>query len=86
MLSTPPVTAPRIVVARSAVDSPPARRVANPYGGLIAFAAAASPAPPRREANPYGALVDLRPDSPALSSASAALLASSTILPANDLP
>jgi hypothetical protein len=63
VLSTPPVSAPQIVVARSASDSPPARRVANPYGDLIAFAAAPSPPPPRDEANPYGALVDLQPDS-----------------------
>jgi hypothetical protein len=76
VLSTPPVTAPRIVVARSAADAPPARRVANPYGGLIAFAAAPSPAPQRREANPYGALVELRPDSSTPSPASAALLQS----------
>ena len=61
VLWTPPVAAPQVVVARSASDSPPTRRVANPYGGLIAFAAAPSPAPD--EANPYGALVDLRPDS-----------------------
>ncbi len=74
VLSAPPVTAPQIVVARSAADSPPLRRIANPYGGLIAFAAAPSPAPPLREANPYGALVDLRPDSPASSPAPAALL------------
>jgi hypothetical protein len=76
VLSTPPVSAPQIVVVRSASDSPPARRVANPYGDLIAFAAAPSPAPPRDEANPYGALVDLQPDSSASSSASAALLQS----------
>ena len=76
VLSAPPVAAPQIVVVRSVADSPPARRVANPYGDLIAFAAAASPAPPRDEANPYGALVDLQPDSSASSSASAALLQS----------
>ncbi|MGA2494794.1 MAG: tlde1 domain-containing protein [Roseiarcus sp.] len=64
VLSTPPVSAPQIVVASTASDSPPARRVANPYGGLIAFAAAPSPAP-RGEADPYGALVDLQPDSSA---------------------
>ena len=63
VLSTPPVSTPQIVVVRSAADSPPARRVANPYGGLVAFAAAPSP-PPRREANPYGALVDLQPEVP----------------------
>ena len=39
------------------------RRIANPYGGLIAFAGAPSP-PLRREANPYGVLVDLWPDPP----------------------
>jgi hypothetical protein len=62
VLSAPPVAGPRIVVVRSAADSPPSRRIANPYGGLIAFAAAPSAAPPRREANPYGALIDLWPD------------------------
>jgi hypothetical protein len=72
-LSTPPVSAPQIVVARSATDSPPARRVANPYGGLIAFAASPSPAPPRSVANPYGALVDLRSDPVALPTVTAAL-------------
>jgi hypothetical protein len=72
-LSPPPVAAPQVVVVRSAADSPPSRRIANPYGGLIAFAAAPSPPPPRREANPYGALVDLWPDSEAPSPAPAAL-------------
>jgi hypothetical protein len=57
---SPPVASPQIVVARSAADWPPTRRVANPYGGLIALAAEAAP-PPQREANPYGALVDLWP-------------------------
>jgi len=76
VLSTPRVTAPRIVVARLAADAPPARRVANPYGGLIAFAAAPSPAPSRRETNPYGALVELRPDASTPSPASVALLQS----------
>jgi hypothetical protein len=74
VLSAPPIAAPQIVVARSAADSPPSRRIANPYGDLIAFAAAPSPAPTRREANPYGALVDLWPDSQALSPAPAAPL------------
>jgi hypothetical protein len=74
VLSAPPVEAPQIVVVRSAADSPPLRRIANPYGGLIAFAAAPSPAPPRPEANPYGALVDLRPDPQASSPAPAARL------------
>jgi len=72
-LSAPPVAAPQIVVARSAADSPPSRRFANPYGGLIAFVAAPAPPPSRGETNPYGALVDLRPDSPTPSPASAAL-------------
>jgi hypothetical protein len=72
-LSTPPVSAPQIVVVRAANDSPPARRVANPYGDLIAFAAAP---PPRREADSYGALVDLQPDSPRPSPAFAASLQS----------
>ena len=58
VLSAPPVAAPQIVVVRAAADSPPLRRIANPYGGLIAFAGAPSP-PLRREANPYGVLVDL---------------------------
>jgi hypothetical protein len=73
-LSAPPVAAPQIVVVRSAADWPPSRRIANPYGGLIAFAAAPSPAPPRREADPYGALVDLWPESQAPSPAPAAPL------------
>jgi hypothetical protein len=72
-LSAPPVAAPQIVVVRLAANSPPSRRIANPYGGLIAFAAAPSPAPPLRGADPYGALVDLQPDSAAPSPASAAL-------------
>jgi hypothetical protein len=72
-LSPPPVAAPQIVVARLAANSPPSRRIANPYGGLIAFAAAPSPAPLLRGADPYGALVDLQPDSAAPSPASAAL-------------
>ena len=61
VLSTPPVSTPQIVVARSASQMPPARRVANPYGDLIALAAVPSPGPPRREANPYGVLIDLPP-------------------------
>jgi hypothetical protein len=61
VLSAPPSATPRIVVARSAADSPPARRIANPYGGLIAFAAEPSAPPRRRDANPYGALADLWP-------------------------
>jgi hypothetical protein len=43
VLSAPPVAAPQIVVVRAAADSPPLRRIANPYGGLIAFAGAPSP-------------------------------------------
>jgi hypothetical protein len=74
VLSEPPVAASQIVVVRSAADSPPARRVANPYGGLIAFAASPSPAPSQREANPYGALVDLWPDPQETSSEPAAAL------------
>jgi len=65
VLSPSPVAPPQIVVARLAADSPPARRVANPYGDLIAFAAAPSPASPRGAANPYGALVDVQPESEA---------------------
>jgi len=76
VLSPPPVASPQIIVVRSAANAPPARRVANPYGGLIAFAVAPSSASPLGEADPYGALVDLRPDSSTPSPASAALLAS----------
>ena len=89
VLSTPPVSAPQIVVARSATDSPPARRVANPYGGLIAFAAAPSSAPPQREANPYGALVDLQPDSQPPSPArpvAAEAASAAPVLAAPDVP
>jgi hypothetical protein len=89
VLSTPPVSAPQIVVARSAADSPPARRVANPYGDLIAFAAGPSPASPRGEANPYGALVDLRPDSGAPSPArpeEAGFASVAPVLAAPDVP
>jgi hypothetical protein len=68
-LSAPPVAAPQIAVVRWATDSPPPRRIADPYGGLIAFVAAPSPPPPRPEADPYGALVDLWPESQAPSPA-----------------
>ena len=63
VLSAPQVAAPQVLVARSASDPLPARRAANPYGSLIAFAAAPAAAPPQREVNPYGELVELRPDS-----------------------
>jgi hypothetical protein len=57
-----------IVVARAAVERPPApahaRAVANPFGGLVEFAAPA-PAPALRRGDPkaYGSLVALFPDS-----------------------
>jgi hypothetical protein len=52
-----------IVVARAAVERPPApaRAVANPFGGLVQFAA---PALRRGDANAYGPLVASFPDSP----------------------
>jgi hypothetical protein len=63
VLSAPQVAAPQLLVARSASDPLPARRAANPYGDLIAFAAGPAAAPPQPEANPYGELVEVRPDS-----------------------
>jgi hypothetical protein len=59
-----------IVVARAAVEPPPAptrapapaRAVANPFGGLVQFAAPA-PALRRGDPNAYGSLVGLFPDS-----------------------
>jgi hypothetical protein len=65
VLSPPPVTAPQSVVVRWAVDSPPPPRAANPYGGLIVFAASPSPPPRQAAPNPFGALVDIRPESEA---------------------
>ena len=62
----PPPAEPSIVVARAAVERPPvrARAVANPFGGLVEFAA---PAPTLRRGDPnaYGSLVGLFPDSAA---------------------
>jgi hypothetical protein len=63
VLSAPQVAAPQVLMVRSASEPLPARRVANPYGSLIAFAAAPAAAPPQRQANPYGELAELRPDS-----------------------
>jgi len=60
----PPPASPAIVVARAAVARPPvaARAAANPFGGLVEFAA---PAPELRRGDPnaYGSLVGLFPDS-----------------------
>ena len=99
VLSSPPVTAPQSVVVRWAADSPPPRpRVANPYGGLIAFAAAPSPPLRQAESNPFGALVDVRPESDApspapamplqarLGEAAPAVAASVVVPPATPLP
>ncbi len=53
-----------IIVARAAVERPPApaRAVANPFGGLVEFAAPA-PALRRGDPNAYGSLVASFPDS-----------------------
>jgi hypothetical protein len=65
-LSPPPPAEPSIVVARAAVERPPvrARAVANPFGGLVEFAAPA-PTLRRDDPNAYGSLVGLFPDSAA---------------------
>ena len=73
-LSPPPPAEPSIVVARAAVERPPApaRAVADPFGGLVEFA---SPAPQSAPAlrggdpNAYGWLVASFPDSPPAASA-----------------
>jgi len=82
VLSAPQVAAPQVLVARSASDPLPARRAANPYGSLIAFAAAPAAAPPQREVNPYGELVELRPDPEAPSPAPAEVAEGAPAAPA----
>ena len=71
----PPPAEPSVIVARAAVERPPvaARAAANPFGGLVEFAA---PAPALRRGDPsaYGSLVELFPDSPPAASAAAAPL------------
>jgi hypothetical protein len=81
----PPPAEPSIVVARAAAEHPPvpARAIANPFGGLVEFAAPA-PAPPelrRGDPNAYGSLIGLFPDS-----AEAALGPSRSLGPALGAP